>query len=79
MILNNIINAIRTKQRKNANVCLYIPKKDVSIRLLWNLLFTFAKHGLLTVLRFPNLKHCVKSVQIWTEYRKIRTRNNSVL
>ena len=79
MILNNIINTIRTKQRKNANVWLYIPKKDVSIRLLWNLLFTFAKHGLLTVLSFPNLKHCVKSVQIRAEYRKIRTRNNSVL
>ena len=45
MILNNIINTIRNKQRKNANVWLYIPKKDVSIRLLWNLLFTFAKHG----------------------------------
>ena len=28
---------------------------------------------------FPNLKHFVKSVQIRTEYRKIRTRNNSVL
>ena len=35
MFLNNIIDTIRTKQRDITNICLYIPEKDVSMRLLY--------------------------------------------
>ena len=56
MFLNNIINTIRTKERNNTNLCLHIPKRDVFMRLLYNILFAYAKCAFLIVLSFPNLQ-----------------------
>ena len=40
MFLNNIVNTIRTRQRNNTNICFHIPKRDVFMRLLYNILYT---------------------------------------
>ena len=37
-------------------ICLHIYKKDVFIRLLYNIAFTFAKYAFLIVLSLPNLQ-----------------------
>lgn len=44
MFLNNIVNTIRTRQRNNKYMLKY-AKKDVFIRLFYNILFTFVKHA----------------------------------
>ena len=45
MFLNNIIDTIRTKQRDITNICLYIPEKDVFMRLLYYNKATDSKAG----------------------------------